>query len=68
MAGLIDTLRLTAEEATGLLERSEVSAAELAGAYRSAISRSQTERVLAVRGAPRPAPPPRDPERDEPAR
>jgi len=34
----------------------------------SAISRSQTERVLAVRGAARPAPPPRDPERDETAR
>ena len=34
----------------------------------SAISRSQTDRVLAVRGAPRPAPPPRDPERDETAR
>ena len=28
----------------------------------------QTERVLAVRGAPRPPPPPRDPSRDEPSR
>jgi len=29
------------------------------------LSRDQTERVLAVRGAPRPAPPPRDPSRPE---
>jgi aspartyl-tRNA(Asn)/glutamyl-tRNA(Gln) amidotransferase subunit A len=35
---VIDTLRLTAEEATGLLERREVSAAELFGAYREAIA------------------------------
>jgi len=32
----------------------------------SAISLRQTERVLGVRGAARPAPPPRDPERGEP--
>jgi hypothetical protein len=32
----------------------------------SAISLRQTERVLAVRGAPRPAPPARDPARGEP--
>ena len=45
----------------------------LAGAWRTladertdaAASLRQTERVLAVRGAPRPAPPPRDPARDE---
>ena len=34
---MIDTLRLTAEEAIGLLERREVSAAELHAAYRAAI-------------------------------
>ena len=33
MSGGIDTLRLTAEEATGLLERGELTAAELHGAY-----------------------------------
>ena len=33
----IDTLRLTAEEAAGLLERGEVSSAELVAAYRAAI-------------------------------
>jgi aspartyl-tRNA(Asn)/glutamyl-tRNA(Gln) amidotransferase subunit A len=36
-AGGIDTLRLSAEEARGLLERGEVSGAELFGAYRAAI-------------------------------
>src|SRR5687768_6437483 len=35
---MIDTLRLTAEEAMGLLERREVSAAELHGAYLDAIA------------------------------
>jgi len=34
---VIDTLRLTAEDATGLLERREVTAAELHEAYREAI-------------------------------
>jgi aspartyl-tRNA(Asn)/glutamyl-tRNA(Gln) amidotransferase subunit A len=34
---VIDTLRLTAEEARGLLERKEVSGAELRAAYREAI-------------------------------
>ncbi|MEX2210564.1 MAG: Asp-tRNA(Asn)/Glu-tRNA(Gln) amidotransferase subunit GatA [Gaiellaceae bacterium] len=34
---MIDTLRLTAEDAMGLLERGEVSAAELRGAYFDAI-------------------------------
>ena len=33
VVGVIDTLRLTAEEALGLLERREVSAAELHAAY-----------------------------------
>jgi aspartyl-tRNA(Asn)/glutamyl-tRNA(Gln) amidotransferase subunit A len=37
MSAAVDTLRLTAEEAAGLLERREISAAELHGAYREAI-------------------------------
>jgi len=40
---LIDTLRLTAEEAAGLLERGEVSAAELHAAYRAAIDERDPE-------------------------
>ena len=40
---MIDTLRLTAEEATGLLERGDVSAAELHGAYREAIAERDPE-------------------------
>ncbi len=39
----IDTLRLTAEEAMGLLERGEVSAAELHGAYLDAIGERDEE-------------------------
>jgi aspartyl-tRNA(Asn)/glutamyl-tRNA(Gln) amidotransferase subunit A len=39
----IDTLRLTAEEAKGLLERREVSAAELRTAYREAIDARDPE-------------------------
>jgi aspartyl-tRNA(Asn)/glutamyl-tRNA(Gln) amidotransferase subunit A len=39
----IDTLRLTAEEATNLLERREVSAAELHAAYLEAISERDPE-------------------------
>ena len=35
---MIDTLRLTAEEAMGLLERREVSGADLHRAYRDAIA------------------------------
>jgi len=38
MAPVIDTLRLTAEEASGLLERGELSATELRGAYLDAIA------------------------------
>ena len=38
MAAAIDTLRLTAEEALGLLKRKEVSAGELHAAYRDAIA------------------------------
>src|SRR5258708_32969207 len=37
-AVLIDSLRLTAEEARGLVERKELSAAELHAAYRDAIT------------------------------
>ena len=40
---MIDTLRLTAEEALGLVERGEVSAAELHGAYREAIAARDRE-------------------------
>jgi aspartyl-tRNA(Asn)/glutamyl-tRNA(Gln) amidotransferase subunit A len=40
---VIDTLRLTAEEATGLLERKEVSGAELRAAYRDAIAERDEE-------------------------
>ena len=40
---MIDTLRLTAEEAAVLLERGEVSAAELHRAYRSAIAERDDE-------------------------
>jgi aspartyl-tRNA(Asn)/glutamyl-tRNA(Gln) amidotransferase subunit A len=40
---MIDTLRLTAEEASGLLERGEVSAAELHRAYLDAIAERDEE-------------------------
>ncbi|MGZ4316658.1 MAG: Asp-tRNA(Asn)/Glu-tRNA(Gln) amidotransferase subunit GatA [Gaiellaceae bacterium] len=40
---MIDTLRLTAEEAIGLLERGEVSGAELRAAYREAIDARNEE-------------------------
>jgi len=40
---MIDTLRLTAEEAMGLLERREVSAADLHAAYLDAIGRHDDE-------------------------
>jgi aspartyl-tRNA(Asn)/glutamyl-tRNA(Gln) amidotransferase subunit A len=40
---VIDTLRLTAEEAKGLLERKEVSGAELRAAYREAIDARDAE-------------------------
>jgi aspartyl-tRNA(Asn)/glutamyl-tRNA(Gln) amidotransferase subunit A len=39
----IDTLRLTAEEAFGLLERREVSGAELHGAYLAAVAKTDDE-------------------------
>ena len=40
---MIDTLRLTAEEAKGLLDRGEVSGAELRAAYREAIDARNDE-------------------------
>jgi aspartyl-tRNA(Asn)/glutamyl-tRNA(Gln) amidotransferase subunit A len=40
---VIDTLRLTAEQASGLLERREVSATELHAAYREAIDEQDPE-------------------------
>jgi aspartyl-tRNA(Asn)/glutamyl-tRNA(Gln) amidotransferase subunit A len=40
---MIDTLRLTAEEAAGMLKRGEVSAAELHGAYSDAIAARDPE-------------------------
>ena len=40
---MIDTLRLTAEDALGLLERREVSSAELHGAYAAAAGERDTE-------------------------
>ena len=40
---MIDTLRLTAEDAAGLLDRGEVSGAELADAYRAAIGERDAE-------------------------
>jgi aspartyl-tRNA(Asn)/glutamyl-tRNA(Gln) amidotransferase subunit A len=43
MSGGLDTLRLTAEEAAGLLERKEVSAAELHRAYLHAIAERDPE-------------------------
>jgi len=43
MAPVVDTLRLTAEEAMGLLERGEVSSADLRGAYFEAIAERDVE-------------------------
>jgi len=43
MAAVVDTLRLTAEEAQGLLERGELTAAELRGAYLDAIAERDGE-------------------------
>ncbi len=40
---MIDTLRITAEEALGLVERGEVSPAELHAAYREAIAERDDE-------------------------
>ena len=43
---MIDTLRLTAEDARGMLERGEVSPAELRAAYREAIDSAQRGAAL----------------------
>ncbi len=43
MAPLIDTLRLTAEDVSGLLERNEISADEISAAYRGAIDERDGE-------------------------
>jgi aspartyl-tRNA(Asn)/glutamyl-tRNA(Gln) amidotransferase subunit A len=43
MSGALDTLRLTAEGAMGLLERGEASGAELHAAYRAAIDERDAE-------------------------
>jgi aspartyl-tRNA(Asn)/glutamyl-tRNA(Gln) amidotransferase subunit A len=43
MAPVVDTLRLTAEDARGLLERGELSPAELRGAYLDAIAERDDE-------------------------
>ncbi len=43
MSAIVDTLRLTAEEAIGLVERGEISAAELHGAYLEAIAERDGE-------------------------
>ena len=43
MSAIVDTLRLTAEEAIGLVERGEISAAELHGAYLEAIAERNGE-------------------------
>jgi aspartyl-tRNA(Asn)/glutamyl-tRNA(Gln) amidotransferase subunit A len=43
MSAVVDTLRLTAEEAIGLVERGDVSAAELHAAYRDAIEERDGE-------------------------
>ncbi len=43
MGAVVDTLRLTAEDAKGLLERGEVSGAELREAYRGAIAERDGE-------------------------
>ena len=43
MAAVIDTLRVTAEEALGLVERAEISAAELHTAYLEAIGERDGE-------------------------
>ena len=51
----IDTLRLTAEEATALLERREVSAAELHGAYLGAIGERDPELHAYLRTVDEPA-------------
>ena len=52
---MIDTLRLTAEQAIGLLERKELTAAELHAAYRSAIADRDPELHCFLRTVDEPA-------------
>ena len=52
MAPVVDTLRLTAEEAKGLLERGELSALELRGAYLDAIAERDDELHCFLRTTP----------------
>jgi len=49
VGAVVDTLRLTAEDAKGLLERGELSGAELLGAYREAIDARDGELHCFVR-------------------
>ena len=46
---MIDTLRLTAEEATRLVRDKELSSAELWGAYQAAISERDADEPAVVR-------------------
>ena len=55
MTGGIDTLRLTAEEALGLLERKEVSGAELHRAYLDAVAERDDELHCYLRTVDEPA-------------
>ena len=52
---VIDTLRLTAEEAAGLLEQGEVSGEELSGAYLDAIEARDPELDRMIAELERPA-------------
>ena len=54
---MIDTLRLTVEEALGLLERKEVSGSELHRAYLGAVSERDGELHCYLRGRGRPESP-----------
>ena len=55
MSAGIDTLRLTAEEALGLLERQEVSGAELHRAYLDAVAERDPELHCYLRTVDEPA-------------
>jgi aspartyl-tRNA(Asn)/glutamyl-tRNA(Gln) amidotransferase subunit A len=52
MAPVVDTLRLTAEDARGLVERGELSAPELRGAYLDAIAERDEELHCFLRTTP----------------
>ena len=55
MAPVVDTLRLTAEQAIGLVERKELSAAELHAAYRASIAERDPELHCFLRTVDEPA-------------